>query len=95
MAKANRTFVIRELYESLGIYDLPAQDQDKLNTLIAHWRLHYQTKDGRLGSDLVNYHDAEADLNTMAQQFLDHNHNGPNYWRYDEQKIKYDQDADE
>ena len=95
MAKANRTFVIRELYKSLGIDALPAQDQDDLNQLIAHWRVHYQTKDGRLGSDLVNYHDAKADLDTMAQQFLEHNRNGPKYWRYGEQKVKYDKDADE
>ena len=95
MAKVNRTFVMGELYESLGIYDLPAQDQDKLNTLITHWRVHYQTKDGRLGSDLLNYHHAKADLDTMAQHFLDHNRNGPNYWRHDQQRVKYDKDADE
>ena len=95
MAKVNGTFVMRELYERLGIYDLPTQDQDQLNTLIAHWRVHYQTKDGRLGSDLVNYHHAKADLNTMAQHFLDHNSNGSNYWRYDKQKVTYDKDADE
>ena len=79
VAKAHRTFVMRELYERLGIYDLAAQDQDQLNTLIAHWRVHYQTKDGRLGSDLVNYHLAKDDLNTMAQHFLDHNSNGSSY----------------
>ena len=95
MANTNRIFVMRELYEDLGIYDLPAQEQDQLNTLIAHWRVHYQTKDGRLGSDLVNYHHAKDDLNTMAQHFLDHNSNGSNYWRYDKQKVKYDKDADE
>lgn len=95
MAKANRTFLIKELYKSLGVYDLPAQHQDELNGLITNWRVHYQTKDGRLGSDLVNYHDAEAELNMMAQEFLDHNGNGPKYWRYDEQRVNYDKDADE
>ena len=95
MAHTNRIFVMRELYEDLGIYDLPAQEQDQLNTLIAHWRVHYQTKDGRVGSDLVNYPHAKDDLNTMAQDFLHHNSNGSNYWRYDKQKLKYDKDADE
>lgn len=95
MAKTNGPFIMEELYESLGIFDLPALERQQLINSIANWRVQYQTEDGRLGSDLVDYHDAKADLGMMAQQFLDNNRNGPNYWRYDKQKVKYDESADE
>ena len=95
MAKTNKPFIIDELYERLGISDLPELERQQLDNLIANWRLQYQTDDGRLGSDLVDYHDAEADLGVMAQKFLEHIRNGPSYWRYDKQEARYDQRADE
>ena len=95
MAKTSRTFRVKELYENLGIFDLPPTDQHDFHDAIANWRVHYQTEDGRLGLDLVDYHDDKADLNMMAQQFLDQNRNAPNYWRYDKQKLKFDNDAEE
>ena len=91
----NSPFILEELYESLGICDLPALERQRLMNLIAHWRLCYKTEDGRLGSDLVEYPDAEADLDTMAQKFLDHERTGQTYWRYDKQKVRYEEDADE
>ena len=95
MATTSGKFKIGELYKRLGIHDLPAQDQDNLNDSIANWRVHYHTEDGRLGSDLLNYHEAKAELDRMAQQFLDHNRNGPKHWRSDEQKDKREKDTDE
>ncbi len=95
MAKTSRTFRIKELYDSLSIYDLPPPDQKNLHDAISNWRVHYQTEDGRLGSDLVDYPNDKANLNTMAQHFLDQNPKAPNYWRYDNQKLKYDNDAEE
>ena len=95
MAKTNGPFIMEELFESLGIFDLPALERQQLNNLIANWRVQYHTEDGRLGSDLIDYHNVEADLDMMARKFLDHNRNGPNYWRYDNQKVRFDKNADE
>ena len=86
---------MEELYKSLGISDLPALERQQLINLIDNWPVQYQTEDGRLGLDLLDYYDDEADLVMMAQKFLDHNRNGPNYWRYDKQKVRYDESADE
>ena len=91
----NGPFIMEELYESLGIFDLPTLERQQLIELIANWRVHYETEDGRLGSDLVEYPYAEADLDTMAQKFLDHDRNGQTYWRYDKQKVRYDENANE
>ena len=95
MAKTNGPFIIDELYESLGIFDLPALEQQQLDNFIANWRVQYQTEDGRLGSDLVDYQDAEADLGVMAQKFLEYIRNGPGYWQDDKQNVRYDERADE
>ena len=95
MAKTNGPFIMEELYETLGLFELPAVERKQLNNLIANWRVQYQTEDGRLGSDLVDYHDAEADLGMMAQKFLVHNRDGPNYWRYDKLEVRDDERADE
>ena len=95
MAETNGPFIVGELYESLGINGLPTSERQQLNSLLADWRVQYRTEDGRLGSDLVDYRDAEADLVTMAQKFLDHNRNGPRYWRYEKQKVTFDKNADE
>ena len=91
----NGPFRMEELYESLGIFDLPELERQQLINLIANWRVQYKTEDGRLGSNLVEYPHAESDLDTMAKKFLDHDGNGQNYWQYDKQKVRYDENADE